>query len=113
MTDQEKLKAILVDALGRIGDYRKRGISLQDGVVEHMLHCGVNVGASLPWIPVSSGLAPDHGVEVIVSDGQIVTSGFYEGNGDWDSPIMDYDSEVTHWMAMPPLPEIEDPEGIH
>ena len=74
----------------------------------------------MTWTAVEDGLPEDGSrilcyalmtLDVHVQEWVRVTATFYKNMGeffpDWDGWLMDYGYIVTHWMPLPPLPEME------
>lgn len=64
------------------------------------------------WIPVTERL-PEVAQEVIVStEFEGVCAGFLDSYGEWFAPCSEYKlTRVTHWMSLPPAPEMVNPDG--
>ena len=70
--------------------------------------CGGVIDVAQRWIPVSERLPETNRLVLILTRlGTQFTAGHYP-DGNWYTPTDEIWGEVTHWMPLPPPPEVDD-----
>ena len=95
-------------------DIKSRGMTLYRRPPEGEEGQNVSTKAPGQWVSVEERL-PEPGERVIATDGAFVGEGYMNCYGVWCRPNgMRWnmlDSEVTHWIPLPALPDRRPPEG--
>ena len=115
--DADALYSMILDQMVKESGAFSKGKNQAFSIVKSLLHNKDATPTLTPpneWVSVEERL-PEPGERVIATDGAFVGEGYMDCYGVWCRPNgMRWnmlDSEVTHWIPLPALPDRRPPEG--